>query len=406
MTKDYLWIFNDSALASGLDGAFSLEYNIPSSKLSVPVESLVGSRIWLMVKKDDRNFLYAFVNPSVIELYQEGKYKGDFLVRCEPFSSVRLLPRHEQREPWSLPFNGGDGVRECTESEQVILLETLEKNRRVGFSPPSHTILDVVPRTAFVDLENSVMDQFMSAVRTLAFGDLSHSRLMPESISALGGAVMEILKSTHPDLNEVDVVSLIASLDPLAKAVDGSLLRSSKEISRTVSSLPPMVDTFLEEIDPEKISPRTFVARSADSSLEWLDKTNDAERAHEQILKDLVLHLKSEGFKVYKTRSFDLFAKKGDNRLLWEIKSASRYNAVSQGEKGIVQLLRYSVALSNVKDIPIRFILLLQDSGLPAAQDYLSKMAARTGSELFLYSAGKDWPQKICDPLRRPLRDL
>lgn len=395
MTKNFIWTFNDIALASGLNGAFSLEYHVPSSKMKVPPEELAGARIWLAVRTDNENYLYALLTPTIVELYQEGKYKDDFLLRCEPFSSIRFLPRHESIGPWRLPFKTDEGIRECVDGEQTAILEMIEKNQRVGFAPPSRQMLESIPHTAFSDLENSVPDQLMSTLRTIAYGDASRSRSMPDSISALGGVTLTLLKATHPQLNEEEVISLIAALDPLANTKEGKQLRSPKEILRVLSSLPPVVDTFFEEIDPEKISPRTFVAKTADSSLEWLDKTNDAEQAHESILKDLVLHLKGKGFKVYKTRSFDLFAEKDGTRLLWEIKSANGYNSVAQGEKGIVQLLRYSTALSDEKAVGIRFMLLIQDSGFTAIHEYLTRMASRAGSEVWLYDSEKEWPDRV-----------
>lgn len=406
MNKNYIWTFNDAALVSGLNGAFSLEYHVPSLKMEVPPEKLVGSKVWLVVKSGNENFLYALLSPSLIELYQDGKYKNDFLLQCEPFSSVRFLPRQESRDPWQLPFETSEEIRECTDIEENIFLEMVSKNERVGFAPPSRAILDTVPRTAFNDLENAVPDQLMSVLRIVSFGDASRSRSIPESISALGGITLTILESTHPHLDKDNVISLIAALDPLVKTKVGNLIKSQKEILRVLSSLPPVVDTFFEEIDPDKISPRTFVARSIDSSLEWLDKTNDAEKAHEQILKDLVLHLKSKGFKVYKTRSFDLYVEKEDIKLLWEIKSANGYNSVSQGEKGIIQLLRYSTALADERSVGIRFLILLEDSGLHAVHEYLSKMTVRAGSELWLYDKEKEWPKRISDLKGESFNDL
>ena len=50
MSKDYIWIFNTAALASGINGAFSLEYHIPGSKMKVDPQELVGSRVWLIVR--------------------------------------------------------------------------------------------------------------------------------------------------------------------------------------------------------------------------------------------------------------------------------------------------------------------------------------------------------------------
>ncbi len=397
MSKDYIWTFNTAALAAGLNGTFSLEYHVPSSKMKVAPNALVGSRIWLVVRIGNESFLYALLSPSTIELYQAGKYKDDFLIRCEPFSSVRFLPQQEDRDPWRLPFEGIEAIRECSNTEKSIFLALVNKNNRVGFAPPSRAILESIPRTAFNDFEHAVPNQLISTLRTVSIGDVSRSRSLPDSISALGGIALTILKLTHPHLNEADMVNLLAMLDPLAKADAGVSIKSSEDILRVLSSLPPVVDTFLEEIDPEKICPRTFIAKTSNSSTEWLDKTNDAEQAHEQILKDLVLYLKSKEFKVYKTRSFDLLAEKGDIRFLCEIKSSNGFNTVSQGEKGIIQLLRYSMAFADDKSVGIRFFLILQDSGQPAIHRYLSKIAGRAGAELWLYDDKNSWPTRICN---------
>ncbi len=390
--KDFIWIFNSAALGSGIDGAFSLEYHVPAARMKVAPASIVGSRMWLVLRDGNESFLYGLLNPSAIELYQEGKYKDDFLVHCEPFSSLRLLPRRESRDPWSVSSGEDSDIRECTEAEAAKFSEMVRANHRVSFAAPTRAVTDVIPKTAFADLEHAVPDQLMSTLRTIAFGDVFRPRSMPDSISAFGAVALAILKSTHPHLNEADVVSLLAALDPMAEDDAPELMKDPEIILKVLSSLPPVVDTFLEEIDPDKISPRTFVAQAKDSSLEWLDKTNDAEQAHEQILKDLVLYLKSHGFKVYKTRSFDLFAEKSGAKFLWEIKSANGRNSVPQGEKGIVQLLRYSTALS---DAAVKFLLVLQDSGQPAVQQYLSKMAGRAGSELWLYDEKREWPHRI-----------
>jgi hypothetical protein len=129
--------------------------------------------------------------------------------------------------------------------------------------------------------------------------------------------------------------------------------------------------------------------------LDWLSKTNEAEEMHEKILKDVVLRFKSRDYSVSKSRSFDLFAEKANIKLLWEIKSATGDNFVAQGEKGIIQLLRYSIALEQKNLVSLRLLLLIQDCDQPAVFGYLSRMAARVGIELWLYNENQEWPYKI-----------
>lgn len=391
---NYVWSFNESALGAGVKGRFSLEYHLPAAKLKVDPSALVGSRLWLVVARGDERFLYALLSPATLERYRNGKYKDDLLLTAEPFLSVRFLPRGEPLVPWKLSsFREDDEIRECGDDELANFRELIKRNRGVGFAPPPRAVLESVPKTTFLDLERAVPDQLASVLRTVAFGDASRVQSLPPSISALGGIALAILKSTRPDLPEKEVVELLSSLD-IAANLD-SLETSSDEILNSLNSLPPVVDTFLEEVDPDKISPRTFVAATKPYSSEWLDKTNDAEEAHERILKDLVLRSRGKGFKTYKSRSFDLFAEKGDARLLWEIKSATPANSAAQGEKGIVQLLRYSTALSDNGFGGVRFLLLLQDTGQTALRTYLFKMAARAGIEAWFYDGERDWPSRV-----------
>jgi len=395
INKNYIWTFSETALSFGPKGIFSLEYHIPRTKLGVDPLDLVNSRLWLVVTSHSESFLYAVLAPSTIELFGEGKYKDDYLLKAEALSSVRFLPQHESRGPWRLPVSSNDeGIRECAESETATFQELINNNNRVSFAQPPRVVLDQVPRTTFRDIEHAVPDQLMCTLRTVSVGDISKVRSFPDSISAIGGITLSILLSTHVEFSKEEIIRLIVALDPMSRFTNEPSGFSSEAL-RALRSLPPIVDTFLEEIDPEKIEPRKFIARAQNYSLDWLEKTNNAEESHENILKDVVLRMNKRGFKTKKSRSFDLFAEIGDLRFLFEIKSATDINAVSQGEKGIIQLMRYSVALSNCAPIGVRFLLLIQVVPQPSVLRYLSDVAKIAGIELWLYDKDKEWPLRM-----------
>lgn len=396
--RDYIWAFKSDALTSGPNEPFSLEYHVSGSHLKVAPEDLVGSRTWLVMKENGSSFLYAVIVPSSLEQYQEGLYKDDFLISANAFCSMRFLPRQESKTPWLLPssFDEEEGIRECTEAEKLSFADLLSKNHRSSFAPLRRTITDQIPRTEFKELQLSVPDQLAAVLRLTSFGDLSRPQTFPSAVSVFGGLALEILKQTQPEVDWPAAVELMALLDPMSQRQDkGSKLKSLEETSEALRSLPPLIDTFLEEIDPEKIAPRIFVARSKDVSLDWLDKTNYAEESHERILKDVVLELKKKGYKTMKSRSFDLVAEKTGTRLLFEIKSSNKNNLVAQAEKGIVQLLRYSTAISERSLEGARSLLLLQNSGSHLALTHLSKMAERAHAELWLYDEKTNWPGRV-----------
>jgi hypothetical protein len=394
--KDYIWNFSATMLIAGLNETFSLEYHLVAAKLKVAPQDLIDSRLWLVMQKGGHSYMYALLMPSSIELYKEGLYVGDFLIRSSPFCSFRLLPRLESVNPWELSslLDSDEGLRECKEEETNLFLKMLSTNYRTSFAPPPVGILGSVPRTSFTDLSQAVPDQLILTMRALSFGDASRSQSFPSALSAFGGIALSVLKLAQPHLNSREAEKLMALLDPLPP-IQGQQIRSTQEILAAFSSFPPVVDTFLEEIDPEKISPRNFIAGSSMTSLDWLSKTNEAEEMHEKILKDVVLRFKSRDYSVSKSRSFDLFAEKANIKLLWEIKSATGDNFVAQGEKGIIQLLRYSIALEQKNLVSLRLLLLIQDCDQPAVFGYLSRMAARVGIELWLYNENQEWPYKI-----------
>lgn len=394
--KDFIWIFNSTSLKAGLDGPFSFEYHVSKTKMLTDASGLIDARIWLVVKVKGKYFLYAFLTPNFIEQYVEGSYKGDFLLQTNPYNSVRLLPRIESRETWALTNlqNGEEGLRRCSNEERTMFLRKLSNNYRLSFSLPSRSILSSIPKTDFMDIGRAIPEQIKLVLRTLAFGDIARSKSFPTSVSAFGGIALLLLQKSIKNINSPESIELMASLDPFVPD-ESAEPKSPKDNLKTATCIPPLVDTCLEEIDPDKISPRIFIARSENCSLGWLNKTGEAEKNHEEIIKDIVVYLNSVNLKSYKSRSFDLFTENADSKCLWEIKSTNEANTVEQGEKGIVQLLRYSAALSDAAVKNVRFLLLLQINAQYGVFSYLSRMAEMAGVELWLYDKNRDWPNRI-----------
>lgn len=393
--ENYIWIFSSDELRSGLAGPFSLEYHISRLKLSVEVASLLDSKIWLLVKSKGDLYLYGFITPHCIEQYEEGAYEGDFLLHASPFSSIRLLPRLESSDTWVIPnvSSQKEGIRTCSNEELLIFAGLIDQNNRVSFGPPSKTLLSSVPKTVYIDRERAVLDQMALVLRALAFGDVTRSRAFPHSVSAMGGLALHLLGQGEFPLNDEESVSLVTSLDPLSPG--GEAVKIQRKVDKSSVAFSLIVDTFLEKINPEQIFPRTFVAKSKNYSLHWLEKTNQAEKNHEEILKDLVLFLNGEGFETFKSRSFDLYSKKNGIEIVWEVKSANAMNSMEQGERGIVQLLRYATALSEHGNNDVRFHLLLQSSSKQGSYHYLSRMAKKAGVELFIYDKNRKWPDRV-----------
>lgn len=395
MNNDRVWVFNASTLMGGFKSPLSLEYHLPEQKLFVSAERLADERVWLVSQQEGRAYLFGFLTIELVERYEEGTYKGDYVLRANPFGSVRVFPRTESAERWRLPAldSSDEGLREAYEQEPLVFNKLIKENELASFAPPEKATLRKIQKTGFADLAHAAPDQLQLTLRSLAFGDAVHSQTFPKPLSALGGIALSILEETLPKFDTREAISIIASLDPLAG--EQTTPRPVVDVLEASRSQPPSVDTFLEDIDPDAIAPRSFVARSTASASDWLDKTAQAEEAHERILKDVVLYMKGKGYSVKKSRSFDLFAEKGSERLLFEVKSTTSKNLIAQGEKGIIQLLRYSSALPKDRSKGLRFAVLLQDQPQASVMEYLANMAARVGFELWLYREDMLWPDRL-----------
>ena len=73
----------------------------------------------------------------------------------------------------------------------------------------------------------------------------------------------------------------------------------------------------------------------------------------------------------------------------------SLLEAANALKKAGVRKIYAAVVHGVLSDDAIKFLLILQDSGQPAVQQYLSKLADRAGSELCLYDEKREWPQRI-----------
>lgn len=394
---EFVWFFTETALGKNFKGPFSLEYVLPKLLLHSEPLSLINTRIWLVVNIKGENYLYAVIYPSSIEQFEEGKYKGDFLLNSDPYLSIRFLPRHESLNPWIVSLQNDQlGIRALSDFEQKYLIKTVNDNSRVSFSLPTANIIESLQDTQYKDIVRIVPDLLMKAIRSVAFGDTSRVHSFPDSLSGFGGVVLSILKQNHSELDENTIIKILSQLDPILSLSQNPLASRDAE-EEAFRDTPPIVDTYLETIDSDMIYPRIFVIGRDNDQVYGIDKTEIAEKEHQVIVKELVTYLNSKGFNIYKTRSFDILAKYNDKQFLWEIKSANYQNIISQGEKGILQLLRYSLALADTGNQNVKLFLLINDTGQTEKKKYLSRMARQVGVEIFYINRNGIWPNKVTD---------
>lgn len=162
---------------------------------------------------------------------------------------------------------------------------------------------------------------------------------------------------------------------------------------------PPSVDTYVREIDPNEVVARRYLKRNsmeeADSWWERLQKTDHAEKRHQEILRDISFMLKARGIRPMETRSADLMIELESGFGLYEIKSANKGNLFEQAAKGATQALHYRYALTQ-RDMGVYETgLIIESCGCTNLEAYVASFLNSMGVITIFYHAEKEWPERV-----------
>ena len=156
------------------------------------------------------------------------------------------------------------------------------------------------------------------------------------------------------------------------------------------------VDVAFTPIIPGDVRSRIFVAgKTSPSPEEAARKTEAAEKRHQEMLKDIASHYLECGYRPYQTTSIDMAIRMAAGIDIFELKSISINNAISQIAKGCFQLLYYSDSLAQV-DIAVAGRGLIAEAHMPKeAIIALSRILGKVGITLHLYDANEPWPRRL-----------
>jgi hypothetical protein len=190
-----------------------------------------------------------------------------------------------------------------------------------------------------------------------------------------------------------DVVRELTALDPI------SVLRESDSKLDAAQAEPRLriprgADTHLTPIDPEAVYARTFIA-SHDAQRNQAEKTEAAEKRHQDMLRDIVLYLLFEGFTPMQSASIDLFVWLKNASFAFELKTTTPDSINAQAAKGVFQLGHYTQALEAAGHADTRMVLIMETCGDDTLDLQVCSIVERFGVTPLLYDPQRSWPNRI-----------
>lgn len=382
-----LWILPENKNSFLGVGGISPNYIIPKDDIHFEIGSLRNVRIWICLSLDSLRCV-AVITLHKIERFSEGYYKDDFLLTVNIGKSLRLASDFRSAGAYELPNVQIPtiGLHLISLEQTKELISTIRARTQVRFARPqfknqSRLSLQLSSASLRAAINHIISTYTLDEIWAAGTGN----RLPP-----VANFASELLhQRSHRSLSELDIKTL-SSLDPINQ------LFTTSGCDLTANLEWPEVDIDLAEIDPAMVYAREFISSNGlEQNLnEALEKTEAAERKHQEMLRDIAEYLKTIGFTPYQSSSIDLLLSYGEKLRVFEIKSANTANILAQISKGVFQLAYYLEALAP-NELKLEGILILQKVPGFAAQEVISRIVSRMGFQLLIYDGDRSWPDRV-----------
>lgn len=405
----YIWVVPDSILQfANSVGGVSPCYALPVANLPF-VGRLPGSCVYIIARAYKRDYLFARVIVDSVERCEDdaGNPLG-FLINIDVASSCRFI--HSCNDVNAADYatkefaSEQEGISEIPQASAMVMDQMLKARmprliRRFTeevYSRINPPVEQCNSAFAAKVLLREIASQFV-------LSELWGSQRIPNPIAHVA---VEFLKSHSHFISDGkvnDVISTLSAWPCLTyDATEQGTPKTSEDTSATQhEARMPYVDLSLVPINPREIKIRRFVARRVSISVEdMLQKTESAEKRHQEMLKDIASYLLANGQKVFQSESIDMAIKGESGLFVFELKSMRSDNAVSQIAKGFFQLLYYSDALTQC-GVPVAGKALIVESNLTSEMaDAFSRILGDAGISLYFYDSNQSWPNRLAPELR------
>lgn len=394
--SDFVWILAaDKDTSFGARGV-SASYIIPRGDMKISPKSLSGHRLWVLLRgNDDRNFLSLKIRK--MERIIGGYHNGDFVASTDLLSSFRLVSKYSEASKYitqntkSLGFGISEINTILSNNLSHMVVQQIEV--RVAKKPNMKMLSGV---------DNKTLPQSGQLLAKAALREVvSHFNLdeiwaegTGKKLHAFPNFANELISNRVSPKNYDEIVEFLKFFDPLKN------LQNNQDKTTDDALLPnlslPKVDIDFTKVNPKNIHARKFISSEGESkNLEdTLIKAENAEKMHQEMLKDIAEFLISKGVTPYESESVDLMYQSKNKMNVCEIKSATLDNLFDQSSRGAFQLTRYIEEIEkNYDDIFPQLI--LRKTGNREMESYVKKILLRMNIPVLYYDPNKPWPNKL-----------
>lgn len=392
--NNLLWILGSDKSSSFGNKGVSGSYIIPHGDLFVDPKSVAGGRVWVILRGiEDR--LLKIIKVNRIEKIVDGYNSGDYLLTTDLSESLKSASSYSEAGRYKVTCvtNVEYGMRETTTEVANDLIRAVKGAIQVKLIAPSERLLSQVDLNIIPSGVQRIARNAMRAVISRLTLDQIWASGTGEKLGAFPHFTYSLISRYLNNSSARLAIDELKKLDPIYRL---TLPEEIIEPNVSKATASPRVDVDFSEIEPEKIHARTFL--SLDSKLidleAMLNKTEHAEKIHQDMLKDISMYLLSRGVTPYESSSIDLMYRSTTGLNVLEIKSTTSANIMAQSAKGSFQLAcYYNELIRDYEDI--NTFLVLHKTENENIETFAWAALSRLGVSVLIYNPNNAWPKRI-----------
>ncbi len=397
---ELVWILDNRKGSFFGNKGVSSNYIVPKNDLVVDQRLLAGNILWIVLRGNDDRLLKV-IKIKKVERILEGYHSDDFLISAELTESFKLVSDYSSATKYkvlstrTLSLGISEIEFDVSETFRLLVKSTIQIK------------LTSIPEKLFTDIDLQLLPHnrlqlAKAAIRTITAHltlDQVWANGTGDKLGAFANFAYSIIAKKKSSQKAAEVVTELKTFDPMS-ILFRQIAHKDHSLGKVDKSKPPSVDIEFTEIEPDNIYAREFLF--IDSRFigleEALNKTEHAEKIHQEMLKDISKFLIGRGIIPYESGSIDLMYSLEDSLNVFEIKSTNTNNILAQAAKGAFQLACYQNELSK-NYIKMNAQLILHKTESNEIEEYALDALHRLGVRTLFYDPTKAWPNRVKDIL-------
>jgi hypothetical protein len=395
---ELVWILDSRKGSFFGNKGVSSNYIVPKNDLGVDQKLLAGNILWVVLRGNEDRLLIV-IKIKKVERILEEYHSDDFLISAELTESFKLISDYSAATKYkvantrALSLGISEIGFDVSETFRLLVKSTIQVK------------LTSIPEKLFTNIDLQPLPHNRSQLAKVAIRTITAHLTLDQvwasgtgdKLGAFANFAYSIFVKKTSSQQVAELVSELKNFDPIS-ILFRQIATKDHARDKADKSKPPSVDIEFTEIEPNNIYAREFLF--IDSKLsgleEALNKTEHAEKIHQEMLKDISTFLSGRGIIPYESGSIDLMYNLDDSLNVFEIKSTNVSNILAQAAKGAFQLACYQNELSKSYD-KLNARLILHKTESNEIEEYALDALHRLGVRVLFYDPTKPWPNRIKD---------